>query len=173
MSKGLLYRKVSGEISSENWWKLRNKAKKSAFRLINLYRYYHVLKVNCASIPLSCDIKSMPNFPHGIMGIFISMGAIIGHNCTIMHQVTIGSNTFKDAKKPGAPTIGDNVFIGAGAKIIGGVNIGNNVRIGANCCVATDIPDNSTVVSQSPRIIIHNETRHSVFVSWEDYHSNH
>lgn len=54
---------------------------------------------------------------------------------------------------PGAPTIGDNVYIGAGAKIIGGVMIGNNVRIGANCVVFKDVPDNTTVVMGQPRYI--------------------
>lgn len=50
--------------------------------------------------------------------------------------------------------IGDNVFIGAGAKIIGKVKIGNNVKIGAGCIVVTDVPDNAVVVMNKPRIII-------------------
>ena len=51
------------------------------------------------------------------------------------------------------PIIGDNVFIGAGAKIIGNVKIGNNVKIGAGSVVVEDIPDNCTVVMHKPRII--------------------
>lgn len=54
----------------------------------------------------------------------------------------------------GAPQIGNNVFIGAGAKLIGKIKIGNNVKIGAGCVVVTDIPDNATVVMHKPRIII-------------------
>lgn len=54
----------------------------------------------------------------------------------------------------GAPNIGDDCYIGAGAKIIGNINIGNNVRIGANCVVVEDIPDNCTVVMDKPRIIL-------------------
>lgn len=53
----------------------------------------------------------------------------------------------------GAPTIGNQVFIGAGAKIIGKIKIGNNVKIGAGCIIVTDIPDNTTVVMNKPRII--------------------
>ncbi len=53
----------------------------------------------------------------------------------------------------GGVEIGDNVFIGAGAKILSGVTIGNNVKIGANAVVVEDIPDNATVVLQKPRII--------------------
>ena len=66
-----------------------------------------------------------------------------------MQQVTIG---LKDFNKNG-PVIGDNVFIGAGAKIIGNIKIGNNVKIGANCVVVEDIPDNSTVVLNKSKII--------------------
>ena len=54
----------------------------------------------------------------------------------------------------GAPTIGNNCLIGAGAKIIGNVRIGNNVRIGANAIVVDDIPDNCTVVMNKPRVIV-------------------
>lgn len=71
----------------------------------------------------------------------------------IFHHVTIGSNTLKKSKRIGAPTIGNNVYIGAGAKIIGNVTIGNNVRIGANCVVVDDIPDNCTVVLPKSKII--------------------
>ena len=54
----------------------------------------------------------------------------------------------------GNVTIGDNVLIGSGAKILPNTKIGNNVNIGANCIVLGEIPDNSTVVLQKPRIII-------------------
>ena len=57
----------------------------------------------------------------------MSYMAKIGKNCTIFHQVTIGSNTLEGSKHYGAPTIGDNCFIGAGAKIIGKVKVGDNV----------------------------------------------
>lgn len=56
--------------------------------------------------------------------------------------------------KYGAPNIGNNVFIGAGAKIIGPVTIGDNAKIGAGCIVVKDIPANATCVMEKPRIII-------------------
>lgn len=96
---------------------------------------------------------SAPIFPHGITGIFISTGAVIGKECVIFHQVTIGSNTLKDSSKNGSPVIGDNVYIGAGAKIIGSVKVGDNCRIGANCVVVKDVPNNTTIVSQPARFI--------------------
>jgi serine O-acetyltransferase len=104
-------------------------------------------------IGIRAQIKNIPIFPHGIYGIFISNYAKIGSNCVIFQQVTIGSNTLLDSKNIGAPTIGDNCYLGAGCKVIGNVVIGDNVRIGANCVVVTDIPDNCTVVSQPARII--------------------
>ena len=90
-------------------------------------------------------------FPH-LYGIVISYHSRIGSNVTIYQGVTIGQDRVNHPNN--APVIGDNVIIGAGAKIIGPVNIGNNVRIGANCVVVTDIPDNATAVMSKPRIII-------------------
>lgn len=60
----------------------------------------------------------------------------------------------KTSKSYGAPQIGNNVYIGIGAKIIGGITIGDNVRIGANCIVTENIPNNATVVMDKPRVII-------------------
>lgn len=91
--------------------------------------------------------KSMPKLPHGLYGIIVSHNAVIGRNAVIYHSVTIGEG------KGGAPVIGDNVFIGAGAIIIGKISIGNGVKIGAGCVVSVDVPDNATVVSAQCRII--------------------
>lgn len=98
-----------------------------------------------------------PVFPHKYFGIFISNSAVIGRNAVIFQQVTIGSNTIPNSKGYGAPVIGDNVYIGTGAKIIGRVYIGNNVRIGANCIVVKDIPDYSVVIQRGMEIIIKSE----------------
>lgn len=88
---------------------------------------------------------TFPNLPHGLNGIIVGHDVTIGFNCTIYQQVTIMHG--------GGCTIGDNVLIGAGAKILGHVRIGNNCRIGANCVVIEDIPDNTTCVLPKPRII--------------------
>ena len=66
----------------------------------------------------------------------------IGKNCTLRHGVTIGNRKEIDD----VPVIGDNVDIGAGAKILGRIRIGNNVTIGANAVVINDIPDNHIAV---------------------------
>lgn len=137
--------------------------------LLKNRKYNKLCYRNNASIPLRTKIGKGLTLPHGLSGIFISVGAEIGDNCTIFQQVTIGSNTLGQSKKSGAPKIGNNVYIGAGAKIIGNVNIGNNVRIGANCVVVEDIPDNATVVLNYPRIIIHSEARDNSFYKFDDH----
>ncbi len=80
---------------------------------------------------------------HG-MGIVIGETAEVGNDCTIYHQVTLGG-TGKDKNKR-HPTVGNNVMIGAGSKVLGPIKIGNNVKIGAGSVVLHDIENNSTAV---------------------------
>lgn len=84
-------------------------------------------------------------------GIFVNQGAIIGKNCNINQDVSIGATY--GGKNPGIPVIGDNVYLGPGAKIIGGINLGNNVAVGANCVVNIDIPDEGVVIGNPCRIV--------------------
>lgn len=130
-----------------------------------LHRKYRklCLKYGCF-IPATCKIGSNLSLPHGLNGIFISQDAVIGDDCTIFHQVTIGSNNLKDSAGLGAPTVGNNVYIGAGAKIIGACKVGNNVRIGANAVITKDVPDNSTVVGVQNRVIIHDKIKDNSFI---------
>ena len=93
---------------------------------------------------------TVPHLPHGLNGIIISPDAKIGKNCTIYHQVTIGND---NKKLENVPTIGDNVTIYPGAKIVGKVKVGNNCVIGANAVVVKDVPDNYLVVVGEQRII--------------------
>ena len=81
--------------------------------------------------------------------IIINPAARIGENCTLYPGVLIGH---KGEGQP-APKIGNNVFIGSGAKIIGGITIGNNVTIGPNTVIVKDVPDNATIVGAPARII--------------------
>ena len=80
-------------------------------------------------------------------GVVINSAARGGRRVVVEHQVTIG------AEKGEAPVLGDNVFVGAGAKILGGVRIGSDVRIGANAVVVDDIPDHSTAVGVPARVV--------------------
>jgi serine O-acetyltransferase len=122
--------------------------KKILRSVYSLYQYE-----NNSSIAWNATFLSIPCLPHGTKGIFVSGDATIGKNSVIFQQVTIGSNTLSDSKGTGAPTLGDNCYIGAGAKIIGKVTVGNNVRIAANAVVYKDVPDNSIVFSTEQRIV--------------------
>ena len=111
---------------------------------------------NAAAISIHAKIDEGIYFPHGPCGIFVSIGAQIGKNCTIFQNVTIATNATEGSKNLGAPIIGNDVFIGASAVILGGVHVGNHVRIGANATVIHDVPDNSTVVSGGGMRILEN-----------------
>jgi serine O-acetyltransferase len=95
----------------------------------------------------------LPCLPHGPLGIFVSGGSTIGKNVVIFQQVTIGSNTLNASDNVGSPVVGDNVYIGAGAKIIGGIVVGDNCRIGANAVVYKDMPPHSVAVQSPTRFI--------------------
>jgi len=84
-------------------------------------------------------------------GIVVNHNAIIGKNCNLSHQVTLGAANRGERK--GYPVIGDNVYIGPGAKLVGHVVIGNNAAIGANCVVTHDVPENGVVVGVPARVI--------------------
>ena len=139
----------------EKYWSRREKLYKSdTGYLRKCYYKWYLRRIN---LRFNADInyydggednfKGRPQLGHGLNGIVIAGGAKIGKNCFISPQVTIGRS------RNLAPVIGDNVYIGPGAKIFGGIKIGNNVRIGANCVVFEDVPDNATVVLPKPRII--------------------
>ena len=83
--------------------------------------------------------------------IVVQPKAIIGEHCKILSDVTIGINGRKDM--PGSPIIGNNVFIGTGARIIGPIHIGNNVVIGANAVVVNDVEDGVTVAGIPARVV--------------------
>ncbi|MBV8136209.1 MAG: serine acetyltransferase [Deltaproteobacteria bacterium] len=101
-----------------------------------------------ADIPLDSDLGGGLQLPHP-NGVVIFPGAVIGPNCLISQQVTIGVG----GPKPGAPVIGGHVDIGAGAKILGGVKIGDHARIGANAVVLEDVPGGATAAGVPARIV--------------------
>ncbi len=87
---------------------------------------------------------------HG-MGLVIGETAEIGDDCLIYHGVTLGG-TGKDVGKR-HPTIGNNVLIGTGAKVLGPITIGSGSRVAANSVVLKDIPENSTAVGIPARVV--------------------
>ncbi len=86
--------------------------------------------------------------------VVVNARSVIGKNFTLSQGVTLGRAN--RGPNQGAPVVGDNVYIGPGAKIVGAVRIGNNVAIGANCVVTKDVPDHAVVVGVPGRVISYN-----------------
>ena len=109
-----------------------------------IYKIMYKLMQILTGIELPCEADIGKNFiiDH-FGGVVVSGYAKLGDNCRIRNGVVIG---LKNVEEVGAPVIGNNVDIGAGAKVLGKITIGNNVLIGANAVVISNVPDNSMAV---------------------------
>jgi serine O-acetyltransferase len=87
---------------------------------------------------------------HG-MGVVIGETADIGDDVTLYQGVTLGGTGFATGKRH--PTVGDNVTIGSGAKLLGPIEVGHGAKVGANSVVITDVPSNSTVVGNPGHVV--------------------
>ncbi len=87
---------------------------------------------------------------HG-MGVVIGETTVIGSNVTLYQGVTLGGTGAERGKRH--PTLGDNVVVGAGAKVLGNIKLGNNVKVGAGSVVVRPVPDNCTVVGVPAEIV--------------------
>ena len=145
----------------EKYWKRRDYViRPGGMKLVKLFYLLYIKRCDSFNkCSLGTDLnhgavfETVPKFPHGLNGIIISPDAHIGKNCTIFHQVTIG-NDYRDLNN--VPTIGDDVIIYPGAKIVGRVHVGNHCEIGANAVVVHDVPDHTLVVTAAAREITRN-----------------
>lgn len=122
------------------------------WRLAPLTMFFNKLNAVCCG----CIIGRGADFGPGFVLVH-SLGVVVnskvrgGANVVIEHQVTIGDRDYK------SPVLGNDVFVGAGAKILGDVRIGDGARIGANAVVLNDVPAQSTAVGVPARIVSKNE----------------
>ena len=88
---------------------------------------------------------------HG-MGVVIGETARIGDDCTLYHGVTLGGTSWRKERRH--PTLGNNVVIGAGAKVLGPIFVGDNARVGSNSVVVKDVPADATVIGIPGRLVM-------------------
>lgn len=102
---------------------------------------------------------------HG-MGLVIGETTVIGENCTLTQGVTLGGTSTLRTKRH--PTLGNNVTVGAGAKVLGAIEIGDNARIGAGSVVVTNVPANATVVGVPGHVIAYSDPGNDTIVRLPD-----
>lgn len=112
-----------------------------------LYRMIYFIN-NC-HVHYMTEIGAGTTLAYGGVGVVIHKDAVIGKNCVIESNVTIGGRN----NIPDVPVIGDNVFIGTGARIIGNVHVGSNSIIGANAVVIHDVPERCSVAGVPARVL--------------------
>lgn len=143
-------------------WLLSKKNIMATLLLLPIKCLYKIIQhITGIQLPIGTDIQGGLRFHH-YNCIIIAASSHIGQNVSIHHGVTIG-RVFS-GKKAGVPTIGNNVVIFAGAKIVGAVHVGNNVVIGTNAVVVNDVPDNSVVAGIPAKVISNNP-----YTCFDDY----
>lgn len=122
-------------------------ARNALFFRFSVFRHKFWSALSSSEIGPGVRLGKRLALPHAL-GIVIHEDAVVGDDCMIMQQVTIGATNDQ-----GVPQIGHNVYIGSGAKILGPVIIGDGARIGANAVVLTDVPDGATAVGVPAKIV--------------------
>jgi len=132
------------------WYRIAHRLWKC--KCITLARWISQCARFCTGIEIHPGAKIGKGFfiDHG-MGVVIGETAEIGDNCLLYHNVTLGGVNLSKTKRH--PTLGNNVVVGAGAKVLGNIIIGDNVRIGANSVVLKDVPSDSVVVGVPGRVV--------------------
>ena len=142
----------------------------ASFRAVVFYRignYCHKHKLTIIAMMIErlmhhlchCWISTKAEIGEGFMvahvcGLVIGGEVVIGKNCDVRQNVTLGGNFNKtDAEGRQFPTLGDNVSLGAGAVVVGPVKVGDNSIVGANSVVTRDVPEN-VIVRGSPAVVI-------------------
>jgi serine O-acetyltransferase len=139
--------------------------KYTLYYAVRLILNHYIFKLGI-SIQASTEIGSGFYIGH-FGGIVVNKYSKIGNNCNISNDVTLGQAN--RGRNKGYPVIGNNVYIGPGAKIVGAVKVGNNAAIGANCVVTKDVPDNAVVVGVPGRIISYEGSQGYVdYTNYED-----
>ncbi|WP_367757266.1 serine O-acetyltransferase [Flavobacterium sp. WC2430] len=117
-----------------------------------LYKKFRIYFCNHLTVGIKYLHSQKVIFPHPV-GIVIGKKVVLGKNCIIYQNVTIGTKDTENYKDAAYPIIGDNVTIFANSVIFGGITIGSNSVIGCGSVVFVDVPPNSIVVGNPAKII--------------------
>jgi serine O-acetyltransferase len=134
-------------LRSHQRWRRQQNPIGYALRILAVVRHRFWSVITGADIPLGTKIGGGLLLAHP-NGIVIHGDVVIGPNCLILQQVTLGD------RAGGVPKVGGHVDIGAGARILGNVIIGDHAKIGANAVVLEDVPPHSTAVGVPARIVM-------------------
>ena len=137
------------------WMRLANNLRQKGL----VWRPCHYL---CRIILSRCSVRYGISIPYNTRigpglyighhgGIVLNHEVVIGRDCNINHQVTIGAKY--GGKTPGVPVIGDRVYLAPGCKVIGGVRLGNDVAVGANSVVVDSVPDYGVAAGVPAKVI--------------------
>jgi serine O-acetyltransferase len=140
-------RKLLLSIRRYQYWHSRSGIVSQFICKAVVLRYHFWSAITGAEISLNCKIGGGLLIPHP-NGIVIHPGVIIGVNCLIFQQVTLGTRGTSDV-----PVIEGHVDIGAGAKVLGAIRIGAHARVGANAVVLSDVPNETDAVGIPAKII--------------------
>lgn len=127
--------------------KMNSCYKKGKIREAKIYQKI-IRLVFSAEVPYSVELGENVDLMHGGLGVVLHANSKIGENSKIYQNVTVGG-----MPDGGVPTIGNNVIIGSGAVVLGGITIGNGAKIGANAVVLSDVSENATAVGVPAKII--------------------
>lgn len=130
-------------------YRLANWLHKRKIPFLPLFLKYLIFILFNSVVPASTEIGKGSKFAYGGIGVVLHSRAIIGDRVIIGQNVTVG----RQLSPEGIPVIGNNVYISAGARILGGITIGDNVIIGANSVVIKNVSSNSIVAGIPAKLI--------------------
>ena len=141
-----------GSYRLGNWLQVRKPA--AAIRIPLKLISFFVSKF--CLIFMEMDIDAQATIGGGLYighigGVHINPGAVLGRNCDLAHRITIGASAMG---RSGIPVIGDDVYIGTGAVLVGRIKVGSGAKIAANSLVITNVPEGATVMGVPGRIIM-------------------
>ena len=136
------------------WYRLAAHCREHRYpRIISKFLTWMVLRQSLKTgiqINPGAEVGEGLYMPH-YGGIVVNPEAVIGKNCYLSHNVLIGK--VHTGKRKGVPVIGDDVFIGTGAVVLGNLTVGDNAAIGANSVVIDHVPENAFVAGSPARVI--------------------